>query len=85
VFDLTPWSCSKILLIDHGGHGGHGEAVKVHMSVFCGWWLKLVFLTELTDLTKWQDDCGAESRCAEVLWLFGFATHLFPELFKLIG
>jgi len=45
----------------------------------------LTELTRLTDLTKWQDDSGAGSRYAEVLWLFGFATRLFLKLYKLFG
>jgi hypothetical protein len=41
--------------------------------------------SQLKELKKWQHNCGAESRCAEVLWLFGFATRLFPGLYKLFG
>jgi hypothetical protein len=40
----------------------------------------LTELTKLTELTNWQDDSGAESRYAEVVWLFGFATRIFLEL-----
>ena len=44
MFDLTFWSCSKILLFfHHGEHGGHGEVFEVHATVFCGSWLNLVF------------------------------------------
>jgi hypothetical protein len=45
----------------------------------------LTELTKLTDLTKWQDVCGAGSGCAPVLWLFGSATRLIHELYKLVG
>jgi hypothetical protein len=44
--------------------------------------VKFDFLTELTEL---QDRSEVECRCAAVLWLFGFATRLFPELYKLVG
>jgi hypothetical protein len=78
LFGVVP----KFLLFHHGEHG---KVFVVHVTVFCGSWLNLVFLTELTELTKWQDDSGAGCRCAEMLWLFGFATRLLHELHKLVG
>jgi hypothetical protein len=38
------------------------------------------FLTELTELTKWQDFREIGYWYEAVLWLFGFTTSLFPEL-----
>jgi hypothetical protein len=43
------------------------------------------FLTELTELTKWQDFREIGYWYEAVLWLFGFATRLFLKLYKLFG
>jgi len=50
-------------------------------------WLMVKFglMTKFTELTKLQDRTEVGSRCAEVVWLFVPATHLFHELYKLVG
>ena len=49
-------------------------------------WLmvKFDFLQKFTKLTKLQNRTEVR-RCAEVLWLFGFAARLFHEPYKLVG
>jgi len=50
-------------------------------------WLMVKFglMTKFTELTKLQDRTEVGSRCEEVVWLFGPATRLFHEPYKLIG
>ena len=81
LFGIVP----KFLLIDHRGHRYHRE---VYLSSWeCVLWIivKFCFTTKLTELIKLQDRTEVGSRRAEVLWLFGFATRLFHEPYKLIG
>ena len=48
MFDLTFWSCSKILLFfAHGEYGGQGEVFSFYLIVFCGSWLKFDFFERI--------------------------------------